>query len=284
MAFKYTKRKSILFSLSDYIGDADRFHFSKNYLSNKTTLAYHHHDYYELFWVTDGTGSHFINDKEVKISAGDMVFIRPKDSHTFHLSERGQNLVLYNLALLKEDVDHFQNRYITNEDNFIWRKGHMPVSKQLSKDQLQHLTFACQEFLNTKRGSVELDSILLSILRLLIYPIRNIKIPSWLEQAVFRFSGQLVLPKGSESFLKYCNRSHAHVNRTIRSNYGESLTQFLNGIRLHHAQDQLRSGGKGIKTIAHTVGLHDVAYFHKLFKKRFGITPNGFRESIRKPF
>jgi quercetin dioxygenase-like cupin family protein len=50
----------------------------------------HTHDFYEVFYLLEGTATHIINERTTALAAGDLVLIRPEDCHaisgkTFHL-------------------------------------------------------------------------------------------------------------------------------------------------------------------------------------------------------
>jgi YesN/AraC family two-component response regulator len=73
--------------------------------------------------------------------------------------------------------------------------------------------------------------------------------------------------------------SYSHLSRIFKKHTGETITGYLNGIRLKKAQHLLLCTGKSIGCIAVEVGFNSVHYFCSLFRKYFGITPGAFRRS-----
>lgn len=49
--------------------------------SLKETAPLHSHNFYEFFIVTDGTALHMVNNSIQTLTKGDLVFIRPQDTH-----------------------------------------------------------------------------------------------------------------------------------------------------------------------------------------------------------
>ncbi len=50
-------------------------------------------------------------------------------------------------------------------------------------------------------------------------------------------------------------------------------------VRMHHARGLLAAGELTVRQVAFECGYEDPAYFCRLFKKRFGVTPAGYRAS-----
>jgi AraC-like DNA-binding protein len=66
--------------------------------------------------------------------------------------------------------------------------------------------------------------------------------------------------------------------RSIFRNYtGYSVTQYQNFQKISHARDLLLSGSYNVNEAAAQVGIDDVYYFSRLFKKITGISPSGVR-------
>lgn len=77
----------------------------------------------------------------------------------------------------------------------------------------------------------------------------------------------------------------AGLNPTYFSNLfsklmGTSPIQYINKRRIENAQSLLLSGNESLDTIARQVGIDDVFYFSRLFKKTTGISPSAYRKHI----
>ena len=57
----------------------------------------HNHNYYEFFLVGAGSATHHINDKKKIVNTGALVFIRPKDIHSFQ--NPSSDFCFYNLLV-----------------------------------------------------------------------------------------------------------------------------------------------------------------------------------------
>ncbi|MGA2736074.1 MAG: AraC family transcriptional regulator [Bryobacteraceae bacterium] len=72
-----------------------------------------------------------------------------------------------------------------------------------------------------------------------------------------------------------------HFQRMFKLAFGQTPMQFLQEIRLTAARRLLAHSGDGITGICFAVGFESLGSFSWLFRKRFGVSPRGFREQRR---
>ena len=68
-----------------------------------------------------------------------------------------------------------------------------------------------------------------------------------------------------------------YLTRIFKEQFGESVTGYLQQVRITQAKQRLRFTDKSIEEIAHECGMHDANYFSRMFKKVEGVTPGEFR-------
>lgn len=68
------------------------------------------------------------------------------------------------------------------------------------------------------------------------------------------------------------------LGRTVREQWGKTLTELIRERILTHAKWQLLHTLRPVKEIAREVGYDDELYFSRLFKKATGVSPTFFRE------
>jgi transcriptional regulator GlxA family with amidase domain len=77
--------------------------------------------------------------------------------------------------------------------------------------------------------------------------------------------------------------SPCRVSRTFRAMLGASLRDYVAERRVALARDLLRRSGHSITEIAHLVGFGDLPRFDKVFRRRTGLTPSGYRNRTSGP-
>jgi len=82
-------------------------------------------------------------------------------------------------------------------------------------------------------------------------------------------------------YAKMCNMSKYHFLRIFRNITGFSPLEYRNRIRLEHAKDLLEDLSLPINEIGFQLGFSSPSYFCEAFKKKTGISPKKYRESIK---
>lgn len=63
---------------------------------------------------------------------------------------------------------------------------------------------------------------------------------------------------------------------------GVSFIASLNDIRIRHAVSLLVSTSLSVNEIAGRVGIQDINYFNRLFRRKYGMTAQAYREMLQK--
>lgn len=67
--------------------------------------------------------------------------------------------------------------------------------------------------------------------------------------------------------------SKEHLSRTFKAALGENLTEYIIRKRMEKAREMLLMPHVSIKEAARLTGYTELPYFHRVFKKHFGVTP-----------
>lgn len=90
----------------------------------------------------------------------------------------------------------------------------------------------------------------------------------------------LTLPELSLKFIaKHINVNASHLSHQFNQEAGMSIPEYVNRLRMEEAQKLLRgTASYSIGQIATAVGMQDVNYFAKVFKRIVGCTPTIYRK------
>ena len=86
-------------------------------------------------------------------------------------------------------------------------------------------------------------------------------------------------PLALESIARRFFVSKEYLSRAFKQETGWNVTDYILKLRMERAMSLLAEDSLPIKAVAGLVGYEDVAYFYRLFKKQFGVTPGEIRKS-----
>ncbi len=243
----------------------------------------HYHNYYEIFFLLSGNCRFLLNDSVYPLEKGDFVLIAPGSLHH----------ALYDTAACEILTIYFKKEYIdrnllTPNASEVFRSfmGSIPalyqdaisslLGRMLSEgtqiDEFSDRFMTCyllELLLMLMRHSVMneeepelLNSRDADILTATKYIYRNYKKPLTLAEV----SAQAAL-------------SPTYFSKKFKQITGMSFKEYLNLVRLRHAQTALLTTSSTITDIALENGFNDSNYFKDLFKKVYGKSPREYRRN-----
>jgi AraC-like DNA-binding protein len=254
---------------------------------------------FELVYFNEGEGDYLLPDRTIHYSAGDLILTPPFHWHSY----RGAGKPMGHYALHFDPAPGYSERY--RQDEARWNEpaslrflDRRNGSSVIIPPCLQGLPDTALESLFrdtvTRHEEFRLDLLASASLRLAatLHQILALVVESCagasqhgrnrLARAAAimdsRYAEDLPIPFLAAEAGYAANYFSGEFSRT----YGLSPVEYLRERRIFKAQDLLRSGDLPIKDIAAQVGFDDPYYFSKVFSKRVGLSPTGYRV-IAKP-
>lgn len=245
---------------------------------NKGDKYYHSHDFYELFYITNGTIKHSLNNVTDELTIGDVVFLRPGDIHCF-LREDGNLCSHRDIALtvpLYEKAATFF-RYDPLADLTTYAKTKIDVNT-LNKLETDLQVIAGNDPVANPSLYFALADLFRAMKKSDSKQTLQSKAPEW----VFELIARLEMPEQfclePSAIFAEINYSKEYVSRTFRKVTGKTLTEYLNQKKLSFASVLIQNTDKSIERICYECGFNNVSYFYRTFKKTFGKTPHELRK------
>lgn len=272
--------------LAEVLKPGQAFHFARTRVQSELPFHPHTHDYYEIFLIEGGSGLHHINGADLPLKAGDLVFLRDSDRHTFS----GNALQIANLSFPKKTIASFSKRWFGGEYDFYGRKK-LPLMKTLSPVEIQIHQNKIETLLVSARSALALEWFLAGLFlspelrsELSSVPKNRGNVPEWISECAGKIEKPEVFRRGTHSLGVLTGLSPAHISREIKKHFGLTPTAWINEARLGWAARQLQLGEEPIVDISIACGFESLAYFYKLFQKKYGQTPQVYRLRARKIF
>lgn len=269
------------FHLADFLKHNEKFHISRVTIHSKKDLCLHAHDYAEILWIEKGTGLHHINGVTNSLSPNELIMIRPNDRHTFS-SNDPQGLTLVNVAFAAETLPVYQERYFQDKRLYFWSGSDMPFHIRIRPETTKRLSFRAHEAMKYERSYLQLDSLLLYIFRHIsvneIMKVIDKEMPYWLVNAIEKYNSPEHFKEGTDGFAELCDKNKDYINRVMKKYVDQSLVNFINERRMDYAANQLVMTDMPIKEICDNCGFVNLAYFYRLFKTKYDLTPHDYRQ------
>ncbi|NGZ76968.1 AraC family transcriptional regulator [Saccharibacillus alkalitolerans] len=252
----------------------------------------HTHDFIELTYVSEGSGVHYIGEENLRVSRGDVFFIPVGVPHVFRPAApgRGRELIVYNCIFPAGYLQELETKFpeaaallaAFREPDRPWCRLRDPGEFRGWFKEL-YLEYAAR-----RPGREAMLAAL--IVRMLIALHRQLpseaappqeKTPRGagpsIDDAVRRIEeGYAEAPTLKELALQ-AGLGERQFSRLFARRTGMNFSAFLQNTRIEAACELLTASNLGIPQIAAAVGYGDLKFFHRLFKRKTGITPLAYR-------
>ena len=271
----------------------DDFGFFKRFNKEIPGSPMHMHEYYELFFVTEGSVVVNTLTNKMQVNSEDLCCIAPREMHSTLLptagvscerlsimfniesikrseSKKSQNLFSLNSSVtlikknvkIKNIVEYLQKRL--NEFSIPYKEYEKSILLFIVAD----LVFSvCSELCSNTDGKQNVFSHLL-------VDERRYLINQYISNNYFK---EITLEMLSENFFL----SKKQIINTIKEMTGMTFRQYIVYLRLTHAEHLLASTELGMAQIAQVVGYESENGFYQAFKKMFADTPASYRRRLQ---
>lgn len=244
----------------------------------------HNHTFYELFWVESGRGYYWINGETETLQAGDLVLVRPEDSHSFGAAREGEFMEFVNVEFVPRIWTDLQKRCFRDGTSYFANRDPRLRRYHLHSSQLSRLGAISCGLKTGSRDRLTVEAFIMGVLSMLEerkQPPKASEIPYWLSLAVEQIRLNPNFSGGPAAFVRLAGRSPEHVARECRRWLGRKPNELVNEARMEHAARELKSDRKTILEIALECGIENLGYFYQLFRKWHGISPASYRRKYR---
>jgi len=243
------------------------------------TAKLHTHTFYEIFVVTNGTALHMINHAIQTLHKVDLVFIRPKDTHTyeFYCSE---DFRIINIGFSKQifqSITLFLNHY---EELLDLTHSNLPIIISLKEEELKNVSqafMAIGEAMKTSNTTQTLfyakNCLSTTFVNYFFHYTSNEKtahqMPEWFVEMISEMQKIENLQLGFEKMQELSPCSVNHLCRLCKKYLSVTPTQYINERRLEYAIYLLTQTSEDILTISCLCGFNNLSHFYHLFKKQY---------------
>ena len=234
----------------------------------RLTPIYHAHDFYEVVFVLHGFAEQTVNGCPLLLREGEAVILRPGDAHAF-LSQ-AEEIAVLSLAVKAWELSQMAAVYApTLEAHILSADRPSPFSFPFSGETVVVETeFDCKALLS---------ALLHAYITATDFAGVRPKLPPPLAALLEQMRDRGNLRRGIAAATEISHYSQCHLSRLVQRHFGLGLKEWINGLRLRAAYEELLLSDRSVTEITADVGFQSPSHFNKIFKERFGTTPAALR-------
>ncbi len=248
------------------------------------------HTFYELFWITQGAGSHTIDFEPHPIRPQTLYVVAPGQIHFWQIAEPVSG---YAILLAPE---FFQQGHLSGtllDDVTLFRSGEcqsaiaLDGSEAAMMDQLVGMLFV--EYSTPQFGQLDTLQALVQIMLIraqrLVSPGMSLQEPPAATRLTRQFlrlvEAHYAKQHAVAAYAAQLGITPGHLTDTIRQTLGRSAGEIIRERYILEAKRMLAHSDTPIAGIAQQLHFDDPSYFTRSFRQSTGQTPQEFRATFR---
>ena len=244
----------------------------------RKTPPHKHNNYFEIIYLSEGSGFHYIDSRKYEVNPPVMYFIRKEQVHHWELDKEPDGfVVIIRKSFIEKSLDSELKSLFTK----ISRQSSLSVKEnKVIHKLLEILTeenkVAGENAFHITEGL--LKAVLAKVLEVAKPVINKTETKADLYQAFVSFLNEGNIVKNAvHYYAELLNTSPQNLNAACRKAAGQSATEVLAEFLISEAKRLLHYTDNTVSEIAFTLDFIDASHFVKYFKRFTGQTPQSFR-------
>lgn len=261
-----------------------------------TTFPMHWHEEMEIILVRKGKFEVNVNLENYVVNAGELILIKPRTLHAlrqYKNEETELKTIVFHLDLLKSHInDACTVKYL---NPFLEDRYTAPLILTPDLAGYEEILMCFNQIVTVynvkdKFFEIEMKSQLFHLFYLLFrYVCSKTVVDIGLKEETIK-NVKIVIEYIQENYMQpisigelaaIIHFSEQYFMRFFKKYTGMTCVDYMNDYRLNKAAQLLVGTDSSIMEIAGKVGISNVSYFNRMFKRKFGMTPKGYRKGER---
>lgn len=242
--------------------------------------------YFEMYWVKDEMPMHFLENDKTKIKGDWIYLVPPFRNYPFNSAGRDGILIAFNKDLLIYEAKEFS----LNVFSLFRGQGdfrNIFIDEKTSRSLTAILNIIQEEHTQNGDNLLLLRTLIKAfLLKLMASSKQQLISPDINEKRVYQFlmllENHYTTERKVNFYAENLSLSPKRLNQILKRKLGKTINQILQERLLIEAKHLLFVGKDSIKEISFRLGFHDSSYFSRFFKKMTTLSPEEFREEVKK--
>jgi len=260
---------------------------------NLESINWHYHSYYEISFITEGTGKRFVADSMDEFQPGDLVFVGPNIPHTWVVDKEqyttgkrklemvyvqfsdaslGKEMLSLNEFANAEKALSLATRGIRIVGNTLDQASNLMLQMPYATHFERYILFL--EILNMIGKSEELVLLASKEYINTRFHTDNQRIQTIYKFLMEHYREEIDL----ERIASLVNLAPGSLCRFFKKQAGKTIFEYLNIIKVDFACKLLMNDGLSVADVAYDSGFNNLSHFNKQFREITGVTPLKYRQ------
>lgn len=243
------------------------------------TCAPHYRGYYLIHYVIKGSGYFEVDGQKHFVEAGSIFIIHPKKLVTYYSPDPKNTWSFCWVGFSGNNAQFFLSEIGLDTDKYVY---------SLAKNNIASVVLECLSYIesvNSQVTQLTLNNYLLEVLNIIGNTILSVTKKNesdyLVEQAIQYIEYNYMNDISTTIIANFFSLDRTYFFRIFKRYTNISPSKYIISYRIKKATEFLKSNDYTISQIAAFVGINDIYYFSKLFKKEMGITPSQYRKTIK---
>lgn len=256
--------------------------------------SFHHHDFFEVICLLDGTCTNYIADRTLEMTSGDICIIAPNTEHA--ISAFSDDCLLFNILVRASTFEQTFLDIVSETDllsefftRTLYHSKETPYLLFHTHGELNTRNFILYAYdenqANRRYKHRMMNSIISAFFASLLREHeKDVDIPSITRSDsdenlmfILRYMQENYRTLTLKELSEFFNYSERHLQRIIKTATGISFSENMQKLKMTTAAKLLENGDTTISDISEQLGYSAVNNFRNIFKKYYGMTPIEFR-------
>jgi AraC family transcriptional regulator, transcriptional activator of pobA len=289
-----TNSKEILTNHIEEVTDEKDIPFSMGLLGTHCMdNAPHRHTFYEILYLTAGSGYHIVDFEPHKVEPPIFYFISPGQVHFWELNQVFEG----NFVMFNEDFLVFPSSGLSTieEVSFFHTIGEAP-ELYLNEAQSMKTTGLLRLMDNEyKVKETNRTSVLRAYLHILIAQLQRLTAgntkgrrsapqPSIVRKFKHLVTENFLRNLSVQDYADMMGVSSSHLGNTLKSMTGFTPAQLIHNEMILEAKRMLIHTELTVSEVGYRLNFEDPSYFSRFFKREVGVNPSQFQTEIREKY